>query len=136
MIAPIIKDLKKIVEEELVRANNENPPFHSAHEGWAVLHEEVREAEKEMEAVKLHDELIMDAIFADLKYDGDRERLEKRAMMLAAEAIQVAAMCEKMKGLNRSNLVKETVRTERQSVMRLVRSIDSTKRRMRFTERN
>ena len=38
--------VRELVKVELAAANEKFPPFHSAHEGWAVLKEEVEELEK------------------------------------------------------------------------------------------
>ena len=44
MLEPIMKDLEPLVVSELYRANQNHPPFHSSHEGMAVIEEEVEEA--------------------------------------------------------------------------------------------
>ena len=39
--------VRNLVEIELAAANERFPPFHSAHEGWAVILEEVDELKAE-----------------------------------------------------------------------------------------
>lgn len=41
------KDVRLLVKKELRAANQNFPMFHSAHEGWAVIREEMSEAEAE-----------------------------------------------------------------------------------------
>lgn len=41
------KDVRLLVKKELRAANQNFPMFHSAHEGWAVIREEMSEAEVE-----------------------------------------------------------------------------------------
>ena len=48
MIDKLLEDVEKLAAEEMNRANLVHPPFHSRHEGVAVIEEEVRECEKEM----------------------------------------------------------------------------------------
>ena len=36
------RDIEYLVSEELTRANKKNPPFHSDHEAFGVIDEEVR----------------------------------------------------------------------------------------------
>ncbi len=94
-------ELRKLVDLELEAANRENPPFHSAHEGYAVILEEVEEAKAELARV----ENDMVSIWAGVRHD-DPDRaytwarfLENTAMRLAAEALQVAAMARKFRQL-------------------------------------
>lgn len=97
MIEPIVESLKPLVEDELERANAEYEPFHNDHEGYAVILEEVEEAEEVMEVISKR----LDGMWYLIKTNQTPhinfqvEVLEERALCLAAEAIQVAAMCEK-----------------------------------------
>lgn len=68
--ASLVTDVLDDVRAEVTRAMAKFPPFNSAHEGWAVLYEEVDELWEDVRAKQ-----------------GDR-RLED----MRAEAIQVAAM--------------------------------------------
>jgi hypothetical protein len=45
----LIESVNKLVTEELERANKEFPLFSSAHEGYAVILEELHETEDELE---------------------------------------------------------------------------------------
>lgn len=93
-------ELRKLVELELEAANRENPPFHSAHEGYAVILEEVDEAQAELEALLSW----VRALWKDIKRNMGKTRsliagIEYRAVRLAAEALQVAAMARKFRQL-------------------------------------
>lgn len=94
----VLDKLPALVAEELAAANDIHSFFHSPHEGYAVLLEEVEEAHAEM----INVELGIRAAWECVK-DDDMRRLplfvrdiEKDALRLAAEAIQVAAMARKM----------------------------------------
>ena len=43
----VMNDVRLLVKKELAAANQNFPMFHSAHEGWAVIREEMSEAEAE-----------------------------------------------------------------------------------------
>lgn len=90
--ARIIKELADI---ELSEAKKKNLPFQTDHEAWAVIWEEVEEAEEELEKLKGH----MQAMWAKIRKDEDiTDELtfaQRIAIDVAREAIQVAAMCEK-----------------------------------------
>lgn len=94
----IISKLPALVNEELAAANAVNGLFHSLHEGYAVLLEEVEEAAQEMEAVQR----LTQAAWEGVKLDSaanvyyHAKDAEKRAVYLAAEAIQAAAMARKL----------------------------------------
>lgn len=94
-----VKDkLPALVEEELAAAMEEHPLFASVHEGYAVTLEEVEEAEAELRNVRLH--LCM--LWRGVRHDNLRtvaraaDVIKKAATCLAAEAIQVAAMAQKL----------------------------------------
>ena len=89
-----------LVGEELEAANAIYPPFHSTHEGYAVILEEVEEAKDALERV----ESATKGVWHFTKYDDteaylDAASLEKHAIHLAAEAIQVAAMARKFQAI-------------------------------------
>ena len=94
----VINKLPALVDEELAAANAINGPFHSLHEGWAVLLEEVEEAAQEMDAVRHLTQTAWESVkldsAANVYYHA--KDAEKRAVYLAAEAIQVAAMARKL----------------------------------------
>ena len=93
----IRSDVEKLVQKELESANQRFPMFRSDHEGAAVIYEEIEEAESEMRGVNRH--------FAGAWYSvktNERSRsyqyinkIKNRAVNLACEAIQVAAMAQK-----------------------------------------
>lgn len=97
MIEPLLKELEPLVEHELERANSVNPQFHSGHEGYAVLREECQETSVEHELMKHH----LFGLWMSVRQnrpDSAKDHVEclkDRAMNVAAEAIQVAAMCDK-----------------------------------------
>ena len=87
--------VRELVKVELSGANERFPPFHSAHEGWAVILEEVDELKAEVKQV---DEYFC-FVWTAIKYDWPSAEYIKevygRAINAACEAIQVAAMCKK-----------------------------------------
>jgi len=95
-----MEELKLEVEilsiEELERANKEfQPKFNSTHEAYAVLKEEVEEAEAELKNVKM----MLEDCWFDIKRNTTPNRniiaIKNCAINLSAEAIQVAAMAQK-----------------------------------------
>ena len=90
--------LPALVEEELAAAMEEHPLFASAHEGYAVLLEEVEEAEKELKDTQS----ALRLLWSGVRHDDPRTVaraagvIKEAATCLAAEAIQVAAMAQKL----------------------------------------
>jgi len=70
-----LRDVIDKVEKEFNRATAEFGPFHTAHEGWAILKEEFDEL---WEAIKLH------------------QSAPQRNRRIREEAIQVAAMAVRL----------------------------------------
>jgi hypothetical protein len=97
MIEPLLKAIEPLVVEELARANKQFPQFHSPHEGWAVVCEEVDEAKREMDLVDVMNNSLRLDVFRDNDEGANMhiKSMRKAAVALAAEAIQVAAMCDK-----------------------------------------
>lgn len=94
-----VKDkLPALVEEELAAAMEEHPLFASAHEGYAVLLEEVEEAEVELK----NSQNSLRLLWSGVKHDNPEtvklaaNHAKYAAINLAAEAIQVAAMALKL----------------------------------------
>lgn len=87
-----------LVDAELRRANSiHEPVFNSYHEAYAVILEEMQEAENEIDSLKL----LMCAMWEHVKSDYD-EAIESllpsmkcKAIAAAAELIQCAAMMKK-----------------------------------------
>ena len=48
----IENQVKELVQIELAAANKRFQQFHSAHEGWAVILEELEETKEQLEAVE------------------------------------------------------------------------------------
>lgn len=94
------KIIMDLVAQELEEANKKYPLFRNPHEAWAVLKEEVEELEYETFMVKD----MADHMWAMVKCDMDIEdtafQIYTHAVLAAQEAIQVAAMCDKIKQSN------------------------------------
>lgn len=95
----LLKEVKGSVEAELSRAQvNFGRTYHSPHEGYGVLAEELFEADTEHNHVDYLRRLMLRALQLD-----DTERLvdilgdiAERATLAACEYIQVAAVSKKM----------------------------------------
>ena len=94
----LIKDVSKLINEEGKRSMVEHPFFNSTHEGYAIVKEEIEEAEVENEIVNVS----LTKLWDEIKNNGSNERIssicevmKSHAMLNAAESIQVAAMCQK-----------------------------------------
>ena len=89
--------INELVKEELQEANKLHPMFHSAHEAYAVIKEELEEAESEIHAC--NEEL--DFVWEYTRWDeAEKIRdhlhyLMETAIKAIGETIQVAAMCDK-----------------------------------------
>lgn len=94
MMKRLMKSVNELVSQELKMANTNFPQFNSKHEGYAVLLEEVEEAEWDMEAVKSATDSLWSAIKSDMP-SISVAGVKHYAVRLACEAIQVAAMCDK-----------------------------------------
>lgn len=90
--------LKKLAAQELARANEKHPAFHSLHEGYAVILEELDELREEVQSANIY----MERIWFHVRNDNtalSREfagRLQDAAIKSAAAALQVAAMAQKL----------------------------------------
>lgn len=93
----ISNDIKALVSKELTAASEKHPLFASLHEAYAVICEEVDEAREECNEV----EKFMALAWKQVRKDNPKltlehiSRVKDAAIRLAAEAVQVAAMCEK-----------------------------------------
>lgn len=94
----VLSKLPALMAEELQAANEANPPFHSLHEGWAVLHEEVEETREALIKMGLAEKNLWEAIRNNYPASTHYEvlRVMEHAYQTAAEAIQVAAMAQKL----------------------------------------
>lgn len=89
------KEVQALFDKELQKANKKNPQFHSAHEGYAVLLEEVEEAKEELDGLDCYTGYIWNAVKNGGCLRTDLEWTKKYASSLVREAIQVGAMCDK-----------------------------------------
>lgn len=90
-------DVNKLVDVELAAANQKFRPFASAHEGYAVVLEELDKVETEYDLLKVE---IRQSMWGRVKNnhkieDDDIWYALDHAKDLAVEAIQVAAMLRK-----------------------------------------
>lgn len=93
----VMSDVDKLVDVELKTANQRFRPFASAHEGYAVILEELDEVETEYNLLKVE---IRQSMWGRVKNnhkieDDDILYTLDHAIDLAVEAIQVAAMLKK-----------------------------------------
>ena len=88
-----------LVSMELQHAKENHEDFHSLHEGYAVMLEEVDECRDEFQIIQSHVsdlwQTVKDDNAAGAKMEMDE--IEEAAIRLASEAIQVAAMARKAK---------------------------------------
>lgn len=94
------KEADFVILGEKLRANKEHPPrFNSPHEGYAIILEEYEEVSEEQRYFKS----TLDSLWITVRSDRDKEALlrilgtmKERSINLVMEAIQVAAMTQKM----------------------------------------
>lgn len=93
----IIKGVEVLAMAEMENANGKFPMFRSTHEGYAIIKEEYEEAITEIENVRFE----LDGVWSHTKRNDKEsaiahvERLQERAIHLAAESIQIIAMAQK-----------------------------------------
>ncbi len=91
------KDVINLVYKELESANEKFPPFNSSHEGYAVIKEEIEEAEEQL----IYTKEKLNVLWSNIKRNNIEfslahvYNLEELAINMAVEAIQVAAMAQK-----------------------------------------
>lgn len=99
MMKKLIEGVGALTDQELALANKDHGDhFHSLHEGYGVLREELDEAKEERQAVGDAFGYVMYCIRTE-QYDAlcdTMADMKRHAMLAACEYIQVAAMCEKM----------------------------------------
>ncbi len=95
----VMKQVEELVSVELESARVEHEAFHSLHEGYAVLLEEIEESRDELQAVTAHTSALWRCVKDDNALCAKLAlvEIEDAAVCLAAEAIQVAAMARKAK---------------------------------------
>lgn len=90
--------IKELIREELIEANLCHSLFHSTHEAYAVIKEEIEEMQEAAdECVYALDSIWSASVKVDnyTYYENDLMMLKSSAMHTAKEAIQVAAMAQK-----------------------------------------
>lgn len=97
--------IRKIVYEEYERALKAYGQNHSQHEGYAVLLEEIEEAEDEIVQIRSLQEEIWSGVKDNSSCLCGRlaTHIESGAINLACEAVQVAAMARKFRALEGEN---------------------------------
>lgn len=93
-----LEGVAALVDKELALANEQHPFFHSDHEGYAVILEETEEVRAEFDRLSSR----LSVLWNMIRHDSEAEPLVTSALsirttaqLMAAEAIQVAAMCQK-----------------------------------------
>lgn len=92
--------IEKLINDELQSANKKFPPFSSWHEAYAVILEEVEEAQEETNVMC---NLYLDRLWLDIRAKASSEAdrfadigiVRGHAVRAIEELIQVAAMCDK-----------------------------------------
>ena len=99
-------EVRKLINEEIINANKNNPPFSSDHEAIAVIKEELEETQEAFNELQA-DQIIQ---WEYIKNNGDwidkefvYERMFEDAIQLIREGIQVAAMARKAIASGRKN---------------------------------
>lgn len=98
MMEELIKDVESLVDDEYRRAAAEHgPAARSPHEAYALIKEEIEEADEEMESLHQRLEHIWTGVKADETrfYPDYLRSIKKAAVLGACELIQVAAMADK-----------------------------------------
>lgn len=91
----LINEVNILSAIELERANKKFPLFHNGHEAYAVIKEEVEEVKTEFDKV----EILLNTSWEEIKNNNvninNIELFKRVAVNMAAESIQVSAMCQK-----------------------------------------
>jgi predicted nuclease with TOPRIM domain len=90
------KIIEKLIERELVEANEKFPLFQSPHEAYGVLKEEVEELTEEVETMNKRLADLWREVREDEPTNGTAGIIYRYAVAAAQEAIQCAAMCKKI----------------------------------------
>ena len=107
---PMEELVPMLVQHELEKANAKFPQFASDMEGWAVLKEEIEEADEELVNIRRWHDQIWIAIRGNRKLHSDYIRIRMirtLAQKMMVEAAQVAAMALKYEAMLDRNEKKE-----------------------------
>lgn len=89
--------IEELVVQELDEANKKYPLFHSPHEAYAVLAEEVDEMYQEAEWTRAYLGHMWECVKADDDIEYITNDIRRKAVCVAQESIQIIAMCDKIK---------------------------------------
>nr|DAE95992.1 MAG TPA: Dolichol-phosphate mannosyltransferase subunit [Caudoviricetes sp.] len=95
MFAISTEEIQALFDKELAKANEHNSQFHSSHEAYAVLLEEVEEAKEALSNLDYYTERIWSIVKKDDYLTVSIKGAKMFASSLIREAIQVGAMCDK-----------------------------------------
>ena len=88
--------INSLIELELQDANDKFAPFHTAHEGYAVLKEEVEETQQALECVDINMDslwsLVKSKRYEPKEYLHTLENIDTWGIEVIKEAIQVVAI--------------------------------------------
>lgn len=87
--------VRELVAVELESANRQFPQFHSPHEGWAVIMEELEESEEALRMMRLDTEIMWRNIRDNIECKVQANSAHEKAIKAACEVIQFAAMTQK-----------------------------------------
>lgn len=91
-----IAAISKAIEYELINCvNNYGKTYNSSHEAYAVLKEEIEEAEEALEILQDKLEIIWQNTRLNWDSKKDVHEASNAAFSLASEAVQCAAVCQK-----------------------------------------
>lgn len=88
-------EIERLAKIELAQANEKYPLFHSQHEAYGVLKEEIEEAVDEINKLLKHEEQFWIDVKKDIKADHIIGLMKVDAIEAVKELIQVIAMCDK-----------------------------------------
>lgn len=87
------RKIRQLADEETARVNERRKPLASNHEAYAVLLEELEEAQDELNQVDYWIDDAWNLIKLDENVDREVSQAYYAAINLAAEATQIAAVC-------------------------------------------
>lgn len=98
MMTNLIRGVEALIQQELAYARKDHgDTFHSPHEAFGVIAEELHEASEMYQMVGEHNVTMLNALRFDSPslMDDACTNLRRAALLTACELIQVAAMAEK-----------------------------------------